>query len=80
MRLESYSSSNVLLDQGFSYDFSLKNYQYVNGTLPAPSTSTNTISDSSVSYDINIKSPVQLLNAELYDWFIIEFTKPSYLS
>ena len=69
----------MLIEQGFSYDFTLKNYAYVTGTLPKPDTSTSTISDSMVSYDIKITTPVALKKNNLYDWFVVEFTKPSYL-
>lgn len=71
MRLESYDASSKLLDMGLSYDMSLKYYNFVNGTLPMPTTSTNIISDVSVTYNLKISTSVSLTNAWLYDWFIV---------
>ena len=36
--------------------------------------------DSSVTYNLVIQTPVALTNAWLYDWYVVEFTKPTYLS
>jgi hypothetical protein len=43
-----------------------------------PTTSTDVVMDASVTYDLQIKSPVALTNAWYYDWYVIEFTKPIY--
>ena len=71
MRLESYDGASKLLDMGLSYDMSLKRYNFVNGTLPMPTTSTNIVSDVSVTYNLQISTSVSLTNAWLYDWFIV---------
>ena len=71
MRLESYDGASKLLDMGLSYDMSLKRYNFVNGTLPMPTTSTNIVADVSVTYNLQISTSVSLTNAWLYDWFIV---------
>lgn len=45
MRLESRNAANLLLDQGFSYDFTLKYFAYTTPTLAAPTTSTFIVMD-----------------------------------
>lgn len=62
-----------------SYDMTLKTYAYATGALAMPLTSTNVVLDNSVTYDLQITTSVALTNAWLYDWFVVEFTKPVYL-
>lgn len=81
MRLESYTAAaGTLLDMSLSYDMSLKTYAYTTSTLPMPVTSTSVVLDASVTYDLKISTSVALTHAWLYDWFIVEFTKPTYLA
>jgi hypothetical protein len=58
----------------------LKHYTITPAALPVPVPNTLVVMDTGVTYTMNMRSTRVLDQAELYDWYIVEFTKPIYFS
>lgn len=57
-----------------------KPHVHATSTLPAPTSSNEFIMDTGSVFDLKMKTPKVLDENELYDWYIVEFTKPIFFA